>query len=168
LKKRSSPGSTMIDREARNILAEQLRHFVSGLITNDEFNNRLPVKTQDTGFWAVEEEAWTLYSDWYQHRLTGSHSVATSDRHIICRLILFLYSDLEYEWKKHPCTGFFRMFAHIISSGRIPEHYDRKWKTQGDYDVYPFFRRSDFEQENRKPKLLSGGVTERSLSDPKV
>jgi len=158
----------MIDRKARDILAEQLRHFVSGLITNDEFNDRLPVKTKDAGFWAVEEKAWGLYSDLKEHKLTGSHSVSRSNRRIISCFILFLYSDLEYEWSKHPCTGFLRMFAHLISRGRIPEYYDSKWKAQGDYDVYPFFRRSDFEEENRNPKLLSGGVGESPQSHPKV
>jgi hypothetical protein len=147
----------MVDRKARDTLAEQLRHLVSGLITNDQFNAALPVKTQDTGFWALEEQAWFLYSDLSQHKLTGSHALSTSDRRTISRFILFLHSDLEYEWSKHPCTGLVRLLLSILSFGQFPKHFDNKWKAQGDYDVYPFFRNGDYEKANANPKLLAGG-----------
>lgn len=146
----------MIDRKARDILAEQLRHLVSGQITNDEFNARLPGKTQDAGFRAIEEQAWFLYGDLSQHKLTGSRALSESGRHTICRLILFLHSDLEYEWSKHLCTGFVRLFAGVISLGWVPEHFDKQWQAQGEYDVYPFFRRSDYERANSHPRLLAG------------
>jgi hypothetical protein len=147
----------MIDREARNTLAEQLRHLVSGLITNDEFSDAVAVKTQDAGVRAVEEQAWFLYSDLSQHKLNGGHALSKSDRRTISRFILFLHSDLEYEWSKHPCTGFLRLLAWMVSFGQIPKHFDDKWKAQGDYDVYSFLRRGDHEKANANPKLLAGG-----------
>src|SRR6266536_1035622 len=42
----------MVDRKARNKLAEQIRHLVAGLITNDDFEQEvLEVETDDKGYW---------------------------------------------------------------------------------------------------------------------
>jgi hypothetical protein len=148
---------TMVDRRARDILAEQLRHLVSGQITNDEFNARLPIKTEDAGFRTIEEQAWLMYSDLYEHKIKVSHKLSRDDRERVSRAALFLHSDLEYEWPKHPCTGFIRLIAGMISLGRLPQYFDSEWKVKGDYDVYPFFRRADFDRANSNPRLLSGG-----------
>lgn len=147
----------MVDREARKILAEQLRHFVSGRITNDEFESAvLAVRTNDRGYWAVVEQTWLLYSDLSQHKLTP-HSLSPDLRRMISRSILFLHSDVEYEWPRHGCTGFIRLLAVVASLGHIPKYYDKKWKAEGDYDVYPFFRQRDFERAKNTPRLLTGG-----------
>jgi hypothetical protein len=121
----------MVDRRARDILSEQLRHLVSGQITNDEFLYRTPTRTQDAGFWAVEDQAYLCYSDLYTHKLTESHALTKSGRQSISRSILFLHSDLEYQWPKHPCEGFTRLILGLISLDRIPEYFDEKWKAQG-------------------------------------
>jgi hypothetical protein len=147
----------MIDRNARDILAEQLRRLAAGLITNDDFEEAvLEVETEDRGFWAVVDQAWQLYSDLYKHRLIGSRALSKHDRRVICRVVLFLHSDSEYEWSEHPCSGIVRLITGIISLGCLPKYFDRRWKAQGDYNVYPFFRRSDFETAKAKPKLLAG------------
>lgn len=147
----------MIDRVARDILAEQIRHLVAGLTTNDDFEEKvLGVETDDKGYWAVFDQAWGLYSDLYQHKLTGSHAVSKSGRRFIATFVLFLHSDLEYEWSEHPCTGFVRIILSIVSLGWLPRYFDERWKLQGDFDVYPFFRRSDFEKARADPRLLAG------------
>ena len=143
----------MIDRDARKILSEQLRRLISGQITNDEFESVvLSVKTSDTGYWAVFEQAWQLYSDLSEHKI-DTRSLPQDAEEAINRSILFLHSGLEFEWPKHPCTGFTRLLAGAISFGRLPQYYDEKWKAEGDYDVYPFFRRSDFETAKTKARL---------------
>jgi len=147
----------MVDRIARDKLGEQLRHLAAGLISNDDFETEvLAAETDDGGYWAVVEQAWFLYSDLYQHRLSGSRALSNNDRRIVSRLILFLHSESEYEWTKHPCTGIVRIILGLVSFGWIPKVFDNKWKTQGDYDVYPFFRKSDFEVARANPRLLAG------------
>lgn len=147
----------MVDKHARKRLAEEVRHLVAGLTTNDEFEARIfSIKTADAGYWAVVDQAWGLYSDLYNHTLKGSHTLSEADRQIVCRFVLFLHSDLEFEWPRHPCIGFTRLLASILSFGKIPRYFDRKWKSAGDFEVYPFIRRRDFEDANQHPKLLAG------------
>ena len=147
----------MIDRVARITLAEQIRHLVAGLTTNDEFEERvLDVETADRAYWAVVDQAWYLYSDLYRHKLTGSRALSKNDRRIISTFVLFLHSDLEYEWTEHPCTGVPRIILGIVSLGWLPKYFDERWKLQGDYEVYPFFRLSDFEKASAHPRLLAG------------
>ena len=147
----------MVDKYARKRLAEELRHLAAGLTTNDDFEDRVySIKTDDAGYWALVDQAWSFYSDLYNHRLNGSHTLSEADRQIVCRFVLFLHSDLEFEWPRHPCSGFTRLLASILSFGKIPRYFDRKWESAGDYEVYPFIRRRDFEDANQHPKLLAG------------
>lgn len=148
----------MIDRAARKLLAVKLRHLANGLITNDDFEEAvMSVKTDDKGYWLGVDLGWTLYSDFYQHNLSGSRALSRSDRRIVCRYILFLYSDLEYEWSEQPRAGFVRLLSWIVSFGQLSNNLDDEWKSQGDYEVYPFLRHSDYEKANANPKLLAGG-----------
>jgi hypothetical protein len=146
----------MIDREARDNLAELLRHLVSGQITNDQFEASIPVRTKDEGCLLIIDQAWLLYSDFYHHKLTGRHAIKSDTRRDIARWIDFLHSDLEYRWPRHPCSGFLRLIAMIMSFGKIPEHYDRKWEASGDFDIWPFKGRQEYEEARRKPRLLGG------------
>src|SRR5262249_23646603 len=91
--------SQTLDRESRRSLAELLRHLVAGQITNDEFENRRPRGSRDLAVRQVfEEGAWFLYSDTHEHRLKGRHRLAGRDRQNVARWILFLKTDLPYEW----------------------------------------------------------------------
>jgi hypothetical protein len=147
----------MIDRIARDKLADQIRHLVAGLTTNDDFEEEvLAVETDDRAYWAIVDQAWFLYSDLYQHKLRGSHAISKQERRIICTFILFLHSDLEYEWSEHPCTGFVRIILGMVSLGWLPRYFDERWKLQGDYEVYPFIRLSDFEKARAHPRFLAG------------
>jgi hypothetical protein len=80
-----------IDTKARRKLAEALRHLVSGVITNDEFEDRL-ARSQDEAVVAVYEQAWTLYDDLHEHRLTDKWRISDDAKQVIARWILFLYS----------------------------------------------------------------------------
>lgn len=146
----------MIDRQARDKLAELLRHLVSGQISNDQFEASIPISTNDDGCKAILEQAWHLYSDLHEHKLTGHHAVTRKDKRQIARFIVFLHSDYEYKWPSHPCTGLSRLLATIISLGKIPEYSDRKWQASGDFEVWPFMKRQEYEKAVREPKLLRG------------
>ena len=147
----------MIDKNARNELAESLRHLVSGQITNGQFEEAAWwIKTDDAAMDAVKWKAWQLYSDLREHRLTGRDAVSACDRRIVARFILFLHSDLEYEWPRHPLEGLRRLLVSVLSLGTIPRRVDKEWEASGDIDVWPFIRRVDYEEALNNPKLLRG------------
>lgn len=87
----------MVDRKTRRQLAETIRHLVSGRITNDEFEGRIPVSSGpaiQALFW---NGAWRLYDDLREYNLEERDRVADEDRRVIARWVLFLKSDFEYE-----------------------------------------------------------------------
>ena len=140
----------MIDSDERNRLAESLRHLVSGQITNDQFEDAARIESEDAVIDAVKWQAWLLYSDLHEHKLVGSDAVSNSDRRVVARFILFLHSDLEYEWPRHPFDGVIGVIAkslsYVLSFGVIPRYVDKKWKAAGDFDVWPVLRRKDYEK----------------------
>ena len=145
----------MVDREARNKLGELLRHLASGQITNDQFEDAVP-HSPDVAIDVIQKQAWMLYGDLYEHKLVGRHAVLESDKSIVARFILFLNAELEYEWPKHPLTGIRRLVAQIFSFGILPRYVDRRWKSIGDFKVWPFIPQSDFDRCKDNPKLLKG------------
>ncbi len=64
----------MIDTHARSQLAEAIRALVSGAISNDEFEARVPSSGDDPAIAEVfGQGAWMLYSDLHTHRLSGTY-----------------------------------------------------------------------------------------------
>jgi hypothetical protein len=88
----------MVYRRKRAVAAEVLREFRDGVITNVEFEARWPTNKGDRVFWAIFDQVWFFYDDIATHRLTGKHELRPEDRELFDRCILFLESDLEYDW----------------------------------------------------------------------
>ncbi len=157
----------MIDREARDILAEDFRHLISGQVTNCEFEERL----RESDDAAVTEVffcgAWPLYDDRYEHSLTGGWAIRKSDWPIAARCILFLKTNLEYEWSE---TGGFRglrrRLLSLLTFGLLGRsgHRARRPRSSGDSAVWPFFRAADFEAALKRHPYLNG--TEGSPNTP--
>jgi hypothetical protein len=149
----------MIDRQARDILAEQLRHLISCQITNDEFDDAVSWSRHDPGVVAVYGMAWRLYDDLYEHRMTGLHHVPKQGRHEIARWILFLQSDLAYEWPPYNFVHTVNSPLNFVTLGWWDRRMARRFaevQAAGDWDVWPFFRRADFETARQEPRLLAG------------
>jgi hypothetical protein len=105
----------MIDRERRKKLALHLRQLSTGQISNDDFESGvledvtygwLPeqyyrakeCKNDDSIIRPILEFSWCLYNDLYNHKLIGEYKLSDQQIKEIARFILFLQSDLEYEW----------------------------------------------------------------------
>lgn len=93
----------MIDRPARNKLAELVRHLIAGTITTDKFSDTaidIMCSSKDQGVKAVFTAADGLYGDLniLPYRLRGADKVEPKTRRQMAIAALFLYSDLEYEW----------------------------------------------------------------------
>ena len=150
----------ILDRESRRSLAELLRHLVAGLITNDEFENRRPRGSHDLAVRQIfEEGAWFLYDDTYAHRLTGRHRLSTRERRNVARWILFLETDLTYEW---PIVPFGLRLAlmplNLLTLGLLGRVVQRFASSGAPTDLWPFRRHSDYQAALQKPPYLKSAV----------
>ena len=109
----------MIDQRARNRMAELVRHLVAGLITNDEFEDRLPASSDPAIHELFYLGVWTLYSDLSDYRLTGADAIGGEERHEVARYILFLKAGLEYRWPLYPGMTWRQAFADFVTFGSV-------------------------------------------------
>ncbi len=154
-------GAKLIDRTARNILAEALRALSSGAISNDEFERRLPLGC--TRAPAVREVfskgAWQLYSDLREYRLTGRDKLEDITRSEVARWVLFLKTDLPYEWPIPNAMLALGMFsANLLTLGRANRLFTARYRTSGDIDVWPFIRKSDYDAAQGVPPYLNNRI----------
>ena len=88
----------MLDREARNILTEQIRHFIAGLSDNFKFDDVIfDIKTNDLAVIEIRKQLWHTYDDLTRHKLTGKWTLSDKDMDIVKRFIIFLKTDQECE-----------------------------------------------------------------------
>ena len=150
----------MIDRVARKQAAQAIRHFATGQITNKDFIKRYPTSCKDPAIGALDDTVWCLYDDIHTHKLAGPETLPKEIKKEIARWLTFLYSDEEYLWPRIGTPGFRKRpdplwFSWLFGFGR------GRWKrfrASGDYDVWPFIKREDFDDARRKPVLLVGSL----------
>ena len=153
----------MIDKLSRRKAAEAIRHFIAGRITNDQFIDRYPFSKTDPVVWALDDTLYAFYDDVRTHRLTEEFSISEETKRTAARWVMFLYSDYEYEWPRISVPGLrdnFRpsLFGRLTGLANLRLWRDRRFREHGDYDVWPFFRRVDFEEALKKPFLLRGNL----------
>lgn len=176
----------MVDLERRKILAYHLRHLVVGLISNDKFEESI---TDDVSFgWLPEqyyrskeaksddpiirpmlELCWCLYSDLENHTLSGKYQLSDKELKDIARFILFLNSDVEYEWPYFDRINLLIRFSFkdlLFTALTLGQHYgvklnERKeqyeeFKNTGDHHLWPFINKEQYERQLRKQPFLWG------------
>lgn len=149
-----------MNRNHRDILAENLRHYLSGTITNFEFMDRIkPIyKSGDKGVRAVENVFWYCYDDLREHNNSGKHKLTEESENQIKRFILFLKSDKEYEWNDAKFIDSIKWLLNLITFGLYPKNLEETDKSRyaiGDDQVWPFFSQDEFEKEIKDPKYLN-------------
>lgn len=153
-----------VDRYARDRAAQLLRNFISGRVTNDEFEDCVP-PTLDRAVLAIWDTAWVLYDDRKEHVLSGRYRPTADMRRICVRWLLFLHSNHEYEWPDlclpgiDPATrtepSFWQRVFHIPERLLTPK-MAAEFLAAGHYPVWPFISKSNYRHALRKPRLLSG------------
>src|SRR5437667_4707124 len=88
----------MVDRIQRDAASRVLRSFMDGAITNGEFEAQFPRSEEDSALPAIKANVWMLYSDLHRHKLTGKHEPNAETRALLERCVLFLETNLEFEW----------------------------------------------------------------------
>mgnify|MGYP005841534497 CR=1 FL=1 len=144
----------MTDRKARDGYAELLRHFAAGRVLNWDYDDTSDAFTasDDPAVFRVWLAVWPAYSDVSKHHMTGKHRLNRAGRRTVARYVLFLHSDLEYEW---PVPGRWRPWLNLLTLG-VWGLLNPLAAGDGDEAVWPFYRRSDLEAEVAKPRLLAG------------
>ena len=174
----------MVDREARRKYAVLIRQFVSGRMTNDEYEDRVDGITYDKRDHAILEVyllIWTCYDDLKTHRLTKQWRLDRPARRQVAQAVLFLQSDAEYQWPNNLWDGWVFLvtaFCVVLLFALLPETplfirlgmsvplvvawqcYER-WQARrrekaADESAWPFLRQADLDEAARQPRLLNG------------
>ncbi len=166
----------MIARKRRTELSHQLHSLIAGHITNDNFDDWLimndfsavrdPRKYDDAALGPIVERAYCLYSDIPTYKLTGERKLDRQAYRDALRWILFLRSDLEYEWPVYFYANRFPDIQWLLnkrSFGRYPyiprpNESLRNWTTHGDFEVWPFIRVSDYDRIRNEACWLKHAV----------
>jgi hypothetical protein len=143
----------MVDRHARDIAADVLRTFMQGSISNDEYERAFPKSKDDPALWAVHEQIWLSYSDLKEHTLTGKHALTDAGRAVFERCILFLQSDLEFQWPP-PKIRLRYAVLRLLGFGWLLRRWEAEEMSIGDVEVWPFLKRAQYEELCRQS---SGG-----------
>jgi len=147
----------LIDRTARDQLADALRALASGLVSNDEFeDSRLPHSRNDAVIREVfSRGAWMLYSDTHEYRLAGKNKLDALTKSEVARWVLFLKTDLRYEWPVYSMLQTLGMLlANVLTLGMANRIFIPRFATHGDVDVWPFIRKADYEAALQNPPYL--------------
>jgi hypothetical protein len=147
---------SMIDRNARNKLAELIRSLVAGNITNYEFEASLPTSTDDAVWEVFHNGAWCLYSDMKEYKLRGEYALSPEDKTVVARWVLFLKSDYEYKW---PSASFREALLKSISLGFFGQSTLDKWKDYGDVSYWPFVNSNQFDEAKQAKGYLGANNT---------
>ena len=155
-----------MNKNHRTILAQNLRHYLSGTLTNFEFMYRIqPIyKTDDKGVRAIENAFWYCYNDLKEHKNTGKNKLCEESENQIKRSIVFLKSNNEYEWRNSKFSLQINWIVNLITFGFYPQNTEKKeTETEnneiGDDQVWPFFRQVELENEINEPKYLNKKTT---------
>lgn len=102
----------MIDQESRRTLSQHVRQLVTGRMTNDQFDLLYYEEYSKSTDLAVREIAcscWGLYSSdlLFPYRLRGCHAVDPETRSRAARAVLFLRTELKFEWPAEGQKGDF-------------------------------------------------------------
>lgn len=175
----------MVDKERRKKLAFHLRHLAVGLISNDEFENYI---TDEVTFgWLPEqyyrakeaeiddpiirpmlELSWTLYSDLKNYKLKKKDKLSDQQLKDIARFILFLHTELEYEWPYLDATNPLIHFSFkdvLLSVLTLGQHYRNKLKQQhqefekftetDNYIYWPFISETQYQDQLKHQPFCS-------------
>jgi len=150
----------MIDRCARNAVAEAARHYLAGLSTNFTFDDAIfDLKSDDPAIKGIRQQLWLIYDDLREHKHKGKWRLSEDQREIIVRIIMFLKSDTEYQWPVVPgwYTGM-RPIIWLFTFGYGAKTLDRKFEFRDDGNVWPFRSQDEVRAAKDDPKYLAAAT----------
>ena len=174
----------MVDRKARREYAQLVRQFISGRMTNDEYEQKffgLRATKKDTALVKIFMEVDTLCEDAYPNKLTQRWQLNNDERRRVAQAVLFLQSGAEYRWldklwdgsvflitaffifllfallQETPLLIRFAVSVPLVAAWQWYEQWQRKQSAiVGDKEAWPFLHQADLEAARRQPRLLNG------------
>jgi hypothetical protein len=150
----------MVDRERRELYAETARHFLAGVMTVDDYEERTAAymfDTYDMGIVEIWYVIWCLYDDFRTERLRDKWALTPEIQRDAARCLLFLYSDCEYRWPLRN-EGCLAALLNVLSVGlwsRLNEsRRERQLREIGDFAVWPFLNRDEYVAALQKPRFF--------------
>lgn len=142
----------MIDRKARNELANLVRAFATGTITNFDFERNSPF-SEDKIISVIDDYLWSFYDDFKEHKLPKGSLPLTTKKEI-ARIVLFLDSELEYQWPIE--GGLIKRILKLFKSSpaiQAKKIKDFDYHNAGDLSVWPFQNRKHLIAEAKKQRV---------------
>ena len=145
----------MIDTKGRAIVAKAIRHLETGKIKWEHFNalylDFSLLNFDDKGLSYIANATLMAYDpDYPQNRPKSRRDVA--------RTILFLKSDLEYDWQDKRVKDYLIGFVDKVScktfSKKLNQYKTPEYEEQGDISVYPFKTQEEFEKAKKEINIL--------------
>ena len=134
----------MINKSKRLYAKHLIEKFMACEITNDDYNDEFPSDRNDPALEAIYCNVWPYYSENPTHKLDGKHALQPEARELFTRCVLFLATDLEYEWPAYKWISLkYSLMRLLRQSRRIDEQFER-FKEHGDFEVWPFIRKDDY------------------------
>jgi hypothetical protein len=139
----------MIEKRARRKVSELLRKVALGRVTSDEFENALLdmlSASKDGVIYAVYRTVSEM-ADETDQSLAHLFERGGEMRNRLCRWILFLKTDLKYEWPKERLAPGLRDFYRpnwLDQLSGVNLSTNSAFCGRGDYHVWPFIREADF------------------------
>ena len=121
-------------------------------------------RSGDPAIYAIFDTARLYYSDLNEHRLSGSRRLHPDMKRARMRWILFLDSDLRYEWPpiQHPGAdptaqrdgGLLSLVLGFFGKGQ--SEAATVFDAAGHYPVWPFISANDYREVLLNPRRLAG------------
>lgn len=144
----------MMDRAARRQLALLIRQYLSGAITNFEYDDAAEacvVRTNDAAMSHVYRFFWHFYCDITEHRATDKgRQIPADHRRVIARCILLLRSDAAAAQPR----GYLLKFLFGTRFQLRPRLTNAILFSQVAH--WPFSSQSDFDSARVHPTFLAG------------
>jgi hypothetical protein len=136
----------MIDRAGRDAAAAALEGFRSGMITNEEFEDKWPSTSSEPALFQIREHLLPTYDETSEYKLSPS-SIGRERDELYRRVILFLRSSEEYRWPYVPRSGLMSLLLAIATLGvsrlvSLPRRL--RFRRSGDIPLWPFVTEEDF------------------------
>ena len=117
---------------------------MDGTISNYKYADGFPRSKSDPALRSVWNNLWYYYSDVREHTLTGKHALTPEARMLYERSLLFLESDLEFQW---PPTELKLRYGllRLLGFGKTMKQREEKEMSVGDKEFWPFLKKADYE-----------------------
>jgi hypothetical protein len=136
----------MVDRNSRNQFIEKIHQVISSEISVKQFLRQIP-PSKDVAIQEIYSPLVRIFTDEGMGHLKGQ--IKSTDK-IIEHYILFLKSNLEYEWPSKKKRLPYLIENIMIKLGMIDIKKDyEEYVSHGDIKVWPFIRQSDLKKYKR-------------------